>query len=77
MNDRKTIAAENRAEELLLELIEERLSRARPEKLSIEEKHGWEPVEEAHYKGYEMGWDDAIQCLSEIVVNHIEGLRFR
>jgi len=60
--------AQNRAEELLLALVAEKLMAHKPLRPNEME----EPVTD-QYKGYYDGWWDAVQQLSDIIDNHIEG----
>lgn len=58
------ILTQNRAEELLLELISERVKTGRPE----------QPEEtNDRYAGYVEGWWDCFQQLQDVISNHNEG----
>ena len=65
------ILTQNRAEELLLELISERLEKNKPTN-----PKQLENVND-HYKGYYEGWWDCFQQLQNIISNHNEGNGFR
>jgi len=64
--------AQNRAEELLLELIYERVLVSAPTK--IEELDY--PASD-HYKGYYEGWWEAVEALRNTIDNHNEGNGYR
>jgi hypothetical protein len=83
MSVKEIIVAQNRAEELLLELIYDRVLATSPPKLSdaavlSEDKRmteaGYSPTPEdlARRKGYDEGWWDAVQSLSNVISNHKE-----
>lgn len=67
-----SLAAQNRAEELLLELIYERILSTKPPK---PDELG-EPATE-RYEGYHEGWWDAITELRNTIDNHNEGNGYR
>ena len=65
------ILTQNRAEELLLELICERVLKGKPT--------APEQLDEVndHYRGYHEGWWDCFQQLQDAISNHNEGNTFR
>ena len=82
---KQLILAQNRAEELLLDLITERLMQHKPddELWDTERKEAemrGEPFtdkEVSHYRGYCEGWWDAIDQLGNIILNHSDDNRTR
>ena len=66
------LAAQNRAEELLLELIYERLLATKPPK---PDELG-EPATE-RYEGYYEGWWEAVGALRHTIANHNERNDYR
>lgn len=86
MINKDTIAAQNRAEELLLELVLERLLNHKPpskEEIEADDKrmtdlgHPPTEVELAHRKGYDMGWWDCYEVLGQIIKAHKEENTYR
>jgi hypothetical protein len=69
---RDFIASQNRAEELLLDLIYERVVATKPPTAS-------ELGEAANerYEGYLEGWWDAVEALRQVINNHTEGNGYR
>ena len=65
---REIKATQNRAEELLLELIYERILSTKPPKPN----ELGEPATE-HYEGYHEGWWDALEALRNTIDSHNEG----
>ena len=65
------ILTQNRAEELLLELISERLLKQKPTDPNQIN------VVDDRYKGYHEGWWDCYQQLQDAISNHNEGNSFR
>ena len=61
-------ASQNRAEELLMELIYERLLSTKP---TEDPNQLGEPITD-HYKGYCEGWWDAVETLRNAIDNRIE-----
>jgi hypothetical protein len=73
------LVAQNRAEALLLELISERLLKHKPpakEEVEADDKRmtglGYPPseIELAHRKGYETGWWECYEVLSNLIDAH-------
>ena len=67
-SNKEILATQNRLEELLLELITERVLASKPPK--IEELDY--PASD-HYKGYYEGWWDCLEQLRTVIDNHEEG----
>jgi hypothetical protein len=69
---REIKATQNRAEELLLDLIYERVVATKPPTSS-------ELGEAANerYEGYLEGWWDAVEALRQVINNHTEGNEYR
>lgn len=65
------ILTQNRAEELLLELISERVAKGKPT-----DPKQLDDVND-HYRGYVEGWWDCYQQLQDAISNHNEGNDFR
>ena len=65
------ILTQNRAEELLLELICERVQKNKPTEPALVEDSN------DHYQGYVEGWWDCFQLLQDIIGAHNEGNNFR
>lgn len=85
---KEIIATQNRVEELLLELISDRvlasmpLSLDNPEVLAEDKRdteEGFAPTPEqlAHRKGFHAGWWECLQALSNAINEHNEGNEFR
>ena len=80
------ISAQNRTEELLLELILERVLKHKPmsaveyeDEDRQDTERGYPPTPEdlAQRKGYDEGWWNCYEALSNIVDGHNEGNVFR
>ena len=67
MNQQERHALQNRAEELLLELIYERTLSTKP----TEPNELGEPITE-RYEGYHEGWWDALEALRNTIDSHNE-----
>ena len=80
------VLAQNRAEELLLELILERLKEHKPpsqDALEVDDKRmtdlGYPPseIELAHRKGYDTGWWECYEVLSNLIDAHNDNNEYR
>lgn len=79
------ILTQNRAEELLLELLMERLWKFRPDpeeqeaeaKKVAERGYPYTPEETARMAGFDEGWDTCYEQLRQIIENHNEENGFR
>ena len=67
MNQQERVALQNRAEELLLELIYERILSTKP----TQPNELGEPITE-RYEGYYEGWWDALEALRNTIDSHNE-----
>jgi len=87
MQDIRSIrAAQNRAEELLLELVTERLMKNKPsskedyekdDKEAAERGYPISEIEKAHRTGYDLGWWDAVEQLRGIIEEMNENNEYR